>query len=88
MTFLDSMSPREAADLARPLWDEAARLRQHVALMHAAMLTGEECMLLGMPVRITLEWPEGRPRGMSDDDLRAMGRDMRDRALREEGSQP
>lgn len=89
MSFLDSMSPQMAADLARPLYEENARLRQQVTLIHASMLTGEGGALFGKPVRIRLEWPEGLPAGMTEGDLRRMGSDMRDRALRDEtGSRP
>ena len=90
MSFLDSMSPQMAADLARPLYEEAARLRQQITLMNAAMLDGGEgSTLFGRPVRITLDWPEGMPYGMTEDDLRAIGAKMRASAIADgEGWRP
>lgn len=51
--------------------------RQREQIMIAAMLTGEESTLLGMPVIIHLEWPEGLPHGMDEAALRVMGEQMR-----------
>jgi hypothetical protein len=50
-------------------------------LMIAAMLTGEECHLFGQRVRIRLEWPDGPPWGMAEEDLCKMGQDMKARAI-------
>lgn len=51
--------------------------RQRETLMIAAMLTGGEgSTLFGKPVRFRLEWPEGRPFGWTDEQLRQYGEEM------------
>lgn len=68
---------------ADPAWQAILSLRAENDLAHqreswmiAAALTGTPGTLLGKPVIIRLEWPEGLPGGMTEDDLRAMGEKM------------
>jgi len=66
-----------------PAWDailslraENDRVRQRESWMIASALTGRGGTLFGKPVVIRIEWPEGLPAGMTEDDLRAMGQGM------------
>ena len=72
------------ADLVTQMRRHSELDRQHETLMMAAMLTGEECEVLGSKCRIRLEWPDGLPMGMTEDQLRETGRQMKARALRED----
>jgi len=44
--------------------------------MTGTMLTGGEATLLGKPARVTLEWLQGLPGDMTEEDVRRLGEKM------------
>lgn len=67
------MTDAKWMDLARQMRHDVNPGRQRENLMIAAMLTGGEATMFGQRVRIRLEWPDGPPWGMTEDQLRQMG---------------
>lgn len=51
-------------------WGEARE-----GLMLGSILTGRQVFLFGQRAKITLEWPDGLPSGMTEEDLRQIGED-------------
>jgi len=64
-------------------WGAIESLRAHCDLLNerekfivGTLLTGGEGTLLGKRVRLHVEWLEGLPGGMTEDDVRRMGEKM------------
>jgi len=72
------MAENEANHLRRNRDLDAAREMSMVG----TMLAGGECTLLGVKARLRVEWPDGPPRGMTAEALRAYGEDLIARARR------
>jgi hypothetical protein len=71
--FTDADWPRLVDDLQA----EAARNARREAYLIGMMLRGGgEGTLLGMPIRLTVEWPEGLPQGATAASLATMAENM------------
>jgi hypothetical protein len=64
-------------------WNSCPSPLRSLDLMAAAMLTGDEFTLFGQRARVHLEWLDGLPPGMTEGQLRQMGEDMKNRAIRQ-----
>ena len=51
-------------------WEIQALEFDQAKVIHA-MLTGSELSIMGKPVRIEVTWPEGRPHGLTDEQIAA-----------------
>lgn len=72
-----TISPALHDQLIADLRCEAARNRAREGYLIGSLLAGrKDATLFGVPIRISVEWPEGLPPGMTEDDLRAMGEKM------------
>lgn len=58
------------------LSEHADHLVQREQWTIGTALTGRECVILGTRARLRIEWPDGPPPGMTQDDLRAIGEQM------------
>ena len=72
----DTVMSRMAEDFRK----ETERQDQRFALLLGTLLMGRSAppgsQLLGKPIRITVEWPEGLPFGWSEEQLIAHGKDV------------
>lgn len=75
-----TMTTETALRLVDDLLKEQEQVSQREALLLGTMLMGDSAppgsTLLGMPIRITVEWPEGYPFGWSKEQLVSYGRDV------------